>query len=436
MNSKYHMIAMVFLISFASSNAQSPAPKKLDLDRAIRLVLENHPALKQARQYVAASGELVAQKRSAYYPEIKAHGSYSRIGPVPSLEVPGQGEIDFYPHDNYNFHVELKQTVLDFGRRPAKVELARSYQNSARENEALMKSNLVYRAIANFYLILLLEKNIEVVDEELEALNQHLAVAEKKVETGTATDFDVLTTRVKVADAANMRIDIENQLEIQTAAFREILGLSQEDSIEVIGEFTPQGININPDSLIELALERLPEARLSRQEETSADLQYRLDAKGDLPTLDMILDFGFKNGYTPDLDKLEANWVAGVQIEVPVFNGFLTRHKKTASYANLLAAREYSSTVERKVTADVKQAIANFKAAEEKVKTSEVQVEYAEAALSIARSRYKIGVITNLDLLDAQTSVAHAKLMYLKAQYGAVSSGYELNKVTGETAWP
>jgi len=436
MNSKYHMIAMVFLISFASSSAQSPTPKKLDLDQAIRLVLENHPAIKQAEQYVASSGEVVAQKRSAYYPEIEAHGSYSRIGPVPSLEVPGRGEIDFYPHDSYDFHVALKQTILDFGRRPAKVELARSFENSARENEAYMKSNLVYRAIANFYLILLLEKNIEVVDEELEALNQHLAVAEKKVETGTATDFDVLTTRVKVAEAMNMRIDIENELEKQTAVFRGLLGLSQEDSIEVVGEFTLKEIEINPDSLIVLALERLPEARLSRQAEKSADLQYRLDAKGDLPTLDMVLDFGFKNGYTPDLNKLEANWIAGVQLEVPVFNGFLTRHKKTASHANLLAAREYSSSVEREVTADVKQAIADFEAAREKVKTSEIQVEYAEAALAIARSRYKIGVITNLDLLDAQTSVAQAKLMHLKAQYGAVSSGYRLNEATGETAWP
>ena len=136
------------------------------------------------------------------------------------------------------------------------------------------------------------------------------------------------------------------------------------------------------------------------------------------------------------MNKLEANWIAGVQLEVPVFNGFLTRHKKSASYASLLAAREYSSNVERQVKADVKQAIADFEAAEEKVKTSEVQVEYAEAALSIARSRYNIGVITNLDLLDAQTSVARAKLMYLKAQYGAVSSGYELNRATGETTWP
>lgn len=435
MNLKYYMIAMVFLISFSSSNAQSPAPKNLDLDQAIRLVLENHPAIKQAQQYVAASGGLVAQKRSAYYPEIKAHGTYSRIGPVPSLEVPGRGEIDFYPHDNYDFHVALKQTVLDFGRRPAKVELARSFEESARENVAYMKSNLVYRTIGNFYLILLLGKNIEVVDEELEALNQHLAVAEKKVETGTGIDFDVLTTRVKVAEATNMKIDIENELEKQTTAFRELLGLSQEDSIEVVGEFTLREIKINPDSLIELALERLPEARLSRQAETSADIQYGLDAKGDRPTLDMVLDFGFKNGYTPDLNKLEANWIAGVRLEVPVFNGFLTRHKKSASYASLLAAREYSSSVERQVKADVKQAIADFEAAEEKVKTSEVQVEYAEAALSIARSRYNIGVITNLDLLDAQTSVARAKLMYLKAQYGAVSSGYELNKATGETSW-
>jgi outer membrane protein len=246
----------------------------------------------------------------------------------------------------------------------------------------------------------------------------------------------VLTTRVKVAEARNLKIDIENELERQRAVLRELTGLPQDEPVEVAGDFTVTEMSIDPDSLIKLAMERLPEARISRQAETSADIQYRLDSKADRPTLNMVLDFGFKNGYTPDLDKLEANWVAGMQLEVPVFNGFLTRHKKATSYANLLAARENSTSVERSVATEVRQALADFEAAREKVKTSEVQVEYAEAAVSIARSRYEIGVITNLDLLDAQTSVAYAKLAHLKALYGAVSSLYRLDRATGEKVWP
>lgn len=432
---KYLLTCAIFLVIAAGTYAQTPTSGKLDLNRVIRLVIDNHPAIKQAQQYVAASGELVAQKQSAYLPELEAHGSYSRIGPVPSIEIPDRGKIDFYPRNNYDFHLALRQTILDFGRRPAKIELARSLEDSARDNVDLKKSSLVYRAIGNFYLILLLERNMEVLDEELDALNLHLTATEKRVKAGTATDFDVLTTRVRMSEAENMRIDVANELEKQRAAMRELIGFSQNDPVDVVGDFTVSEININQDSLIESALQQLPEARLSRQAEATADIQYRLDGRGDRPTLDMIFDFGFKNGYVPDLNKLEANWVAGLQVDVPVFNGFLTRHKKAASYANLIAARENTSGVRRQIASNVRQAIAEFEAAKDKVKTSQVQVEYAESAVSIARSRYEIGVITNLDLLDAQTSLAYAKLSHLKSLYGLVRGRYELYRAVGYKIW-
>jgi outer membrane protein TolC len=67
----------------------------------------------------------------------------------------------------------------------------------------------------------------------------------------------------------------------------------------------------------------------------------------------------------------------------------------------------------------------------EKIKTSALQVEQAKEALAIATVRYESGVITNLDLLDAETALAQSELLYLEALYQQVISGYALERAIG-----
>jgi len=73
----------------------------------------------------------------------------------------------------------------------------------------LTKTNLSLQTIRVFYTIILLQKSMKVQDEQIEALNQHLSVTQKRVAAGTATSFDVLTTQVRVAGAQNQKVDIQ-----------------------------------------------------------------------------------------------------------------------------------------------------------------------------------------------------------------------------------
>jgi len=420
---------------FSKAQGQSTGPESLTIDQAIQLVIENHPAIKQAQQQVISSQAKVESSRSQYYPNISALGSYSRIGPVVSLDIPNQGEIDLYPANNYDLHLSLAQTLFDFGRRPARVQLAESGEMSARDNADLVKSSLVYQAIDIFYYLLLLKQNVKVLDDELDALNQHLAIVRKKVKAGTATDFEVLTTQVRATEVQNQKIDVVNIMDKQNAAFRVLIGIPGNEPIILEGDFDVALANINSDSLVSLAYEQLPEVRLARDAENRTNIQYKLAAMGDRPTLDLNLELGLKNGYIPDLNKLKTNWIAGVLVKVPIFNGFLTKNNKSAAYAELLASQENTLNIKNQVSARVTQAISDLKASQDKVKTSAVQVEQAEAAYSIAQARYEIGVITNLDLLDAQTSLAYAKLIHLKALHGVISSRYALDRAVGSKVW-
>lgn len=415
--------------------AQGGQSDSLTLDQAIKMVTENHPAVAQAIQGVAASEAQIVQSRSGFYPQLAGNASYAYIGPVPTFEIPGVGAEELAPHNNYNFHVGLQQTVYDFGRRSTAVELAQTGRNTALEGVEAAKSNLSYQTVEVFYAILFLKQNISVIDDQISTLNQHLEITRKKVQAGTATDFEVLTTEVRIANAQSQRTDIVNALENQESLFRQLTGLPENAAIMLKGDFNAPAININPDSLKDLALSQIPEMKQSKYAETGADIQYKLAALGNRPTVGVNLMFGFKNGYVPGLNTLKANWVAGVEVQAPIFNGFMTRGRKSQAQANLSAVRAHTKDLERRIISAVNQAISGVRASQSKLVSAEPQVRQAEQALSLAQTRYSAGTATNLDLLDAETALANARLVQLRDMYELVRNSYTLERAVGGRIW-
>jgi outer membrane protein len=397
-------------------------------------VLASHPAIQQAREGVAAARARVEERRTAFLPYVAADGSYTRLGPVAKMTFQDLS-FDLFPANNYNVDVGLHQTLYDWGKRAAAVEQAQTVEAGAAEAVELVKSGLAYETIGAFYAIIFLRDDIAVQDEEIAALQQHLQITQEKVRSGTATDFEVLTTRVRIATARSQRVDLEDALEEQSIALRQLLGAPPDEPLEPAGDFVPDTTPVDADSLVTLALLERPELKLARSAEVTAEAQTRLASLGKRPNLDLDLAVGGKNGYIPNLNRIKANFVAGMAIDLPLFDGNRTRLLVSESEAQVRAAQAHTQTVARQVTAEVRRAAAAVRASIEKIRTAEVQVQEAQAALELARTRYEAGVITNLDILDAETSLSGAQLVELRARYGVVLSRYRLRQAIGEKVW-
>jgi outer membrane protein len=428
------LILLFSLMAFPATS-QAQGADSLTLDQVIGRVLATYPAVQQASRGVVASEARVLSSRSAYYPEIEGDGSYVRVGPTASIDIPGLGAFDLFPANNYDAHLALRQTVFDFGKRSTEVDYARSIEQAAGHNVELVQTALAYEAIDTFYAIIFLERSLDVQDEEIAALERHIEVTREKVRTGSATDFEVLTTEVRVATAQSRRIDLANAMSRQTVRLRGLMGLPPDQPLNLAGVFPETAAPLDGDSLVALAVAQRPELRLSRDAEASAAIQSKLASLGDRPSLDIGLMAGFKNGYVPNLNTIKGNWDAAVQVQVPIFNGFRTRSHVAETRATAAAAQDRTRDVERRVTIEVRQAVADVQASVEKLAASDLQVRQAEAAVSMADVRYQAGVITNLDVLDAQTSLQEARLMRLRAQYDVVRSRYELERAVGARVW-
>jgi outer membrane protein len=425
--------SILLLIPVFIGAAGAGAQDTLTVEQAVRRVLKSHPAMAQAMASAGAADARASQSESMRYPDVSAEAVYARIGPVQELTVPMMGTFKLYPENNYDAHVAARMTLFDFGRTGASIGLSRSRAATARDAVEMTRTALAVQTFRVFYSILYLEKSARVQDEQIEALNGHLQATEKRVASGTATNLDALTTRVRVAAAQNQKVDIENALEKQRAVLRQLLNAPPGATIPIRGEFQrADSVSVDADSLVRTALVRRNEMALARDAEQSARLQARLAGLGRMPSLKANLSYGSKNGYIPDLKEMRANWVAGVRAEMPIWEGGRIARQEDEAEAQLLSEQAHLRDVERQIGSDVEQAAADVLAAQAKINICGAQIQQAHEAVVMARSRYESGSVTNLDLLDAETAESAARLSMLQALYRCVIAGVDLDRAAGK----
>ncbi len=427
--------ALLIMQPAGPCRARPSVADSLTVEQAVQMTIANHPLVRQAEYAVDASEARIASSRSMYYPDVSLAGMYTLLEPVPSMDIPHMGSFQLYPENNYDFHLGVRQTLYDFGRTASSVKLAESGRRTAGDYMEVVKSNLAYRTIEIFNAMLILDKMLAVIDEQIETLEQHIGIVTKMIQAGAATDFDSLTTEVRIAAALNERVETVLALENQEIAFRRLTGLQQDRPLHLKGSLVAETRVIDPDSALAEARRRRPELIMSRESQSGAEVRAKLASLGDKPSLALNLTSGFKNGYIPDENKLKANLAAGVHLEIPIFNGSRTRYQREEAAADVRAERARTADIERQVAGEVEQAVAGVKANLSKIENSRVQVSQAQAALSRAETKYEAGVVTNMDLLDLQATLSQAKLIHLKSVYGYIVSLNALDRATGKKKW-
>jgi outer membrane protein len=424
----------LLLMAVPFTYGQSAAPDSLTLQDAIHNVLENQPSLNEVQDQVNAAEARVRQAHINNYPKAAANVNYSHINPVPSVKFANGGSFTIAPYNNYNFNVAVNQTLYDFGRTNADIVLAKSQVLTAKDQSNVVKWTLSYYTVQVFYGILFLRHSIKVEDEQISTLQQDLQLVKKRKESGAATNYDLLTTKVQIATEKNRKVDLENTQDKQIIALRKLMGWDQTRPVTVKGRLvadTTKGIR----GVSNLDMNMRPDYQILKDRENIYQKQYDLARTIELPSLNAEGMAGFKDGYPSDLNKLFGNVLVGVNLRVPLFSGYISRFKQQEAKAQIQAVKDQKQNLARNVKSEVARAQSDFEAARKKLKTANLQIEQANEQIELARVRYQNGVITNQDLLDSETKLAQARLQRLNYIYQMKLSRYNLQKALGENIW-
>ena len=411
------------------------AEEPLTIEKTIRLVRENHPALKAAADDVSAADARITQSRSAYLPQISASAGYSYHDPVSEMSFFGSPMLKFMPNDNYEAKITAKATLFDFGKRGATVDLAKTGKKTAEHSLEISQRELSFQAVQLFYGILFIRESIKVEEKEIAALSKALDFTTKRYKTGAATRFDVLSTEVRIAGAKSKMLDLNHDLLRQELTLRRLTGIADNLPLNIQGSFAVAPAIHENTGLVKQALEQRLEMQLANEHEKAAQQRRSITMKDGLPVISGSTSYGVTNGLMPDIYEIRESFAGSLHLEVPLFSGFKTSAERQEATALMHAARNRKFDTEQQVKSDVEETAHALQTASEKITTTEVQVQQAKLAAEHARARYENGMATVLDLLNTEASLSQAELARLQADYACVINSYMLKRATGEIFW-
>jgi outer membrane protein len=388
----------------------------LTLPQILSQVLTNYPTVTKAQEAIQAAEAGIGMAKSGYYPNINANASYARIDPVSSITIPDMGTFSFMPNNNYNADVIVNANLYDFEKTARKVDLEKSTKELSEKNVELVRQRLTLTTSVSYYSLIYLQEAIKIKETQIATLQEHLDYITLKAETGSATQYEILSTQVRLSNAETQKVDLETSRQTQIAILNSLLGQPVTTPLKVSGSFLTSQPNVAPDSLILYALDHRYEMVMAKMREDHARLYLRSVKVMNNPTLGFHLDAGIKNGYFSDMNKLTPNWVAGIGLNVPIYDA--TRKKNTMMLANsqISMARTDIDQTSREISAEVYQNETSLLASLKKMDQGNLQVQQAEEALALAQVSFQTGAITNLDLLDAETALAESRVNLLRAR--------------------
>ena len=154
-----------------------------------------------------------------------------------------------------------------------------------------------------------------------------------------------------------------------------------------------------------------------------------------MPTLSAFGIAGLKNGYPDNLTRMKANYILGLTANIPVFDGFLKKSKLRTANWQIQSINDHDDVLKQKISSEVQHALLDYRNNKVQLKTVLEETTQAEAALDQAKGLYESGSITNTTLLDAETSLAQAKLKYSYQLFQLNLSYYKLLQAEGEKIW-
>ena len=421
------MFRKLFLISAAvlafSSTASAADIVELDLDETVQRALENNRTIKRS----------IASRESAYWALRQAR---RRSGPTLSWNsVANAVGGSYYPNSTYNHRLFSNTATLSYpiydGNSLKEGRVAARYGLNAADMNLENSLQTIRQTATNYYYNVLRCRNqIEVDEDNVRTLTEHLNNVNAQFKAGTVAKADVLASEVRLANAKQALVTAQNDYDVAVATLSNYLLLPADTVIHAQDQLTYQPYDLTLQNCTSFALENRPDVAAADYAIKQAESQVRSAKSGYRPTINASATKNL-TGKHPFSDSYTDSWTAGITANWNIFDNGVTSAQIHSAKANLAAAEENAAETRERVQLEVQSAFLTLHAAEKNIATTQVAIASAEEDFKIAQVRYAAGVGTNLDVMDASDKLTQAKNNYYTALYTYNTAKASLNKAMG-----
>lgn len=383
----------------------------LDLSDFLGLALSRSPDTRIAWANARAAAQSYGASKGSLFPQLSLDLTATTLQ---TAATQGRSAVQ---QTVYGPSLSLTWLLLDFGGRSGSIGAAREALLGFDWTHNAVINDLILR-VAGFYYTAAADRALTLAQRAtLEEAQTSLAAAEERRANGVATIADVLQARTAVGQALLASQTDEGNLAVARGQLATAVGMSplvefEIDSLAGVGDIG--AVSVQVDSLIETALAHRPDLAAARAQAAQSHQQARIARAQQLPALTATANAG--RTYVVDPTHHSDTYTATLGLSIPIFNGFAWTYSARAADALAEAADYRATSVAQQVTLQVYTAYHSLQTATQQVATARDLFRSAQQSTEAALGRYKEGVGSLLELLQAQQALADARAQLIGAR--------------------
>lgn len=416
-------------------------PAKLSLRQAVGLALTHSPDQEMALARIRQSEALVDQALAAFWPVLRAQGSYQR-GDAPSAYLFStidqrtlSSSVSFnQPGTFQNFEAGLQAqwNLYRGGSDLLRRQMAATGLEISRLDRQSVENALVASVIQAFYNGLAARDFADISAQSQKTVESQLKSMRLRFQAGGALKADVLSLEVRLAQAQEERVRAENQHRLALAALANLMGADPDADFTLKQGDAPQ--TKTPATYREglaLALELRPELGSARRQVERAALAVDQARSGYLPSLDAQGRVYMDAAAPGQFETEKANWVAGLVLNWDLFTGLSTAAQVRAAAAGLERMLAADRKTTRQVQLEVKSAYLNLTEAQARCRVSQASVASAGQSLTLVQRQFDGGAATVTRYLEAELDLTRARQRAAASRYDKAKAAADIARALG-----
>ena len=353
---------------------------------------------------------------------LTALGFKSNVFPFPVPRVIG-------PFNYFDARASVSQSLFNF----KDLEKERAASESLKSAGYSYKDarELVVLAVGNAYLMAIATAaRIETTDAQVKNSQALYNKAVDQQKAGLNPAIDTLRSQVELQTRQQQLIAARNDFAKQKLSLARVIGLPPGQEFLLTEKAPYQALTPLP---LETYLQRAYAARSDYQaaqaQVRAAELSRRAATAGYYPSLDLNANYG-DIGVTPA--QSNGTWQVNGGLNIPIFTGGKVHSDVLEADAQLKQARSQLADLRGRIDYEVRASLLDLNSAADQVEVARSSVELAEQTLTQSEDRFTAGVADNLEVVQAQESVASAHETYIQSLYAHNLAKIELARAIGD----
>ncbi|NUT89682.1 TolC family protein [Pseudomonas corrugata] len=377
----------------------------LSIDEALELALCANPKLSQARANIEIQKHKLTAAKSAYLPNLSLNSEALK-------DVAASNEKSLWDSS-----LNLSWLLLDFGGRQGSVEENRSLLLSAVLSQDSESLSLVSDVSRDYFSVAAARGVIDSSLDNESAAKESFLAAQAKYVAGVGARADLLQAQTAHSEAVLDRVRAQGNYQKAVAQLAYTLGVDQGSKIEIdkLDESVfSDDLSKSLDSLIQEAIAQHPSVLSARAQLEASKFHLQTVISEGKPSLSFVSSYSEKRYAQKNAEDFNSMEV-GLKLSFPLFEGFRNSARVSEAYESIKLQESLLRQAELNVTNAIWVNYSDLKTENESTNIAKSLVRSAEESSGVAKGRYRAGVGSIIELLNAQTALANANQQYVQS---------------------